>query len=454
MIRPSSAFLRSSLRPLRTALALGVLAGAALPASAQIAVKAKTIITMGPAGTIASGVVVIKDGRVAAVGPAASTAIPAGFKVLEAAVAIPGLIDAHSTAGLSGIYNQRHDSDQLERSAPIQPELRALDAYNPKEKLVEYVRSLGVTTLNTGHAPGELISGQMMVVKTVGNSVAEALVKNPSALAATFSPMAEKDGAKSPGTRAKMMSLLRAEFIKAQEYQTKWDRYSEKQAKFEKDAKAPPPAQAAAPADGDKKDSGKPEDKGPPTPPDRNLRLDALVGVLKGEVPLLLTANRAQDIDAALRLADEFKIKLWLDGAAEAHMIVDRIKASGVPVIVHASTQRAFGETENQSMENASILHKAGVKVAIQSGYEGYVPKTRVVLLEAGLAAANGLSRDEALATITIDAATILGVQARVGSLEVGKDGDIALYDGDPFEYTTHCTGVVIEGRVVSEIRR
>ncbi len=135
-------------------------------------------------------------------------------------------------------------------------------------------------------------------------------------------------------------------------------------------------------------------------------------------------------------------------------MIVDRIKASGVPVIVHASTQRAFGETENQSMENAAILHKAGITVAIQSGYEGYVPKTRVVLLEAGLAAANGLSRDEALAAITIDAAAILGVQARVGSLEVGKDGDIALYDGDPFEYTTHCTGVVIEGKVVSDIKR
>lgn len=429
-------------------------AGIAAPASAQVAVKAKTIITMGPAGTITDGVVIIKDGKVSAVGPAASTAIPQGFKVLDAAVAIPGLIDAHSTVGLSGIYNQRHDSDQLERSAPIQPELRALDAYNPKEKLVEYVRSLGVTTLNTGHAPGELISGQMMVVKTTGNSVADALVKNPSALAATFSPMAEKDGAKSPGTRAKMMSLLRTEFIKAQEYQTKWDRYAEKQAKFEKGDKPAAAPAPAAPAADEKKDAAKPDDKGPPTPPERNLRLDALVSVLKGDLPLLLTANRAQDIDAALRLADEFKIKLWLDGAAEAHMIVDRIKASGVPVIVHASTQRAFGETENQSMENAAILHKAGIKVAIQSGYEGYVPKTRVVLLEAGLAAANGLSRDEALAAITIDAAAILGVQARVGSLEVGKDGDIALYDGDPFEYTTHCTGVVIEGKVVSDIKR
>ncbi len=452
--RSPSAFLCSSLRHLRTGLALVSLAAPgtlAAPASAQVAVKAKSLITMGPAGTIADGVVVITGGKVAFVGPAAGAAIPAGHRVLEAAVAVPGLIDAHSTVGLSGIYNQRHDSDQLERSTPIQPELRAIDAYNPREKLVEYVRSLGVTTVNTGHAPGELISGQMAVFKTSGATVAEALVKSPAAVAATFSPAAQKDGGKSPGTRAKMMSMLRAEFIKAQEYQAKWDRHAEKLAKGEKkDAAAAAPPGTPAPA----ADAAKGEDKGPPTPPERNLRLETLVAVLKGEVPLLLTANRAHDIDAALRLAEEFKFKLILDGAAEGHMIADRIKAAGVPVVVHASTQRSYGDTENQSMENAAVLRKAGITVAIQSGYEGYVPKTRVVLLEAALAAANGLTREQALAAITIDAAGILGIQARVGSLEAGKDGDVALYDGDPFEFTTHCTGVVIEGKVVSEVRR
>ncbi len=103
------------------------------------------------------------------------------------------------------------------------------------------------------------------------------------------------------------------------------------------------------------------------------------------------------------------------------------------------------------SFETAATLHKAGIPVALQSGYESYVPKTRVVLFEAALAAANGLSFDEALAAITIDAARILGVDDRVGSLEVGKDGDVALYDGDPFEYTTHCTGVIINGKLVSD---
>ncbi len=105
-------------------------------------------------------------------------------------------------------------------------------------------------------------------------------------------------------------------------------------------------------------------------------------------------------------------------------------------------------------METASKLVAAGIPVALQSGYESYVPKTRVVLFEAGVAAANGLTQEQALRTITIDAARILGIDNRVGSLEVGKDGDVALYDGDPLEYTTHCIGTVIEGRVVSDTAR
>jgi imidazolonepropionase-like amidohydrolase len=131
--------------------------------------------------------------------------------------------------------------------------------------------------------------------------------------------------------------------------------------------------------------------------------------------------------------------------------VIDEIKAAGVPVILHPTMARPFGEEQNLSMETASLLRKAGIRVALQSGYEGYVPKTRVVLLEAAMAAANGLSFDDALATITIDAAKILGINDRVGSIEPGKDADLALFDGDPFEYTTHVTGVVIDGKVVSE---
>jgi imidazolonepropionase-like amidohydrolase len=130
------------------------------------------------------------------------------------------------------------------------------------------------------------------------------------------------------------------------------------------------------------------------------------------------------------------------------------IKASGFPVIVHPTMFRAGGETESLSMEDAAKLKAAGIPVALQGGYETYVPKSRVVLFEAGAAAANGLSRRDALATITIDAAKILGIDKRVGSLENGKDADVAMYDGDPLEYTTHCTGTIINGQVVSEVIR
>lgn len=393
-------------------LSLALFAPAAL---AQVAVQGDKVYTMaGP--PIENGIVVIKDGKIAAVGPADSISIPKGVEVLRAAVVTPGLIDAHSAVGLTGILNQPQDQDQLEHSSPVQPELRAIDAYNAQDPLVEWIRGYGVTTVHTGHAPGELISGQTMIAKTRGNAVEEAVMVPIATVAATLATTARKGGDKSPGTRAKMIAMLRADFIKAREYAAK---------------------------------IAKPVEKGK-DPPARDLRLDALCAVLRREVPLLVTAHRVQDIAAALRLADEFDFRLILDGAAESYLLTDRIAEAGVPVIIHPTMMRAFGETENLSFETASKLRAAGIPVALQSGYEDYVPKTRVVLFEAAIAAANGLGMEGALATITIDAARILGIDNRVGSLEVGKDGDVALYDGDPFEYTTHCTGVIIEGKVVN----
>jgi imidazolonepropionase-like amidohydrolase len=401
--------------------ALGCLALVTSSAQAQLAVRGKVVHTMaGP--PITDGVVVIQDGKISAIGVANQIAVPQGFRTIEAAVVTPGLIDAHSTVGFSGILNQPHDQDQLEHSSPVQPELRAIDGYNAQEDLVEWVRSFGVTTIHTGHAPGELISGQTLIAKTTGRTAADAVIVDARAVAATLGMSAQKTGGKSPGTRGKSMAMLRTEFIKAREYKEKRDR---------------------AAAAGEKAE-----------PTSRDLRMETLVRVLDGEQPLLVNVQRAQDIASALRLAKEFNFKLWLDGADEAYVLIDEIKAAGVPVIIHPTMTRAFGEHENLSMETAAKLVAAGVPVALQSGYEAYVPKTRVVLFEAGVAAANGLSFDQALRTITIDAAKILGVDARVGSLEVGKDGDVALYDGDPLEYTTHCNGTVINGRVVSETVR
>lgn len=419
--------------------ALAVIAAASQPASAQVAVRGKTIHTMA-GEPIQNGIVVIENGKISAIGKADQITIPEGFKVVEAEVVTPGLVDARSTVGLAGILNTPHDQDQLESSAPIQPELRAIDAYNAADPLIEWIRSFGVTTIHTGHAPGELISGQTLIAKTRGETIDEAVVVPAKAVAATLTTAAHKEGGKSPGTRGKAVAMLRAELIKAREY-------LDKQQRAEKAAAEP----AAKQADSEQAAEGEAKK---PEPIPRDLRLEALVEVLKKERPLMITADRSQDIRSALRLAKEFDFTLWLDSGAESFLLIDDIRAAGIPVISHAPMARSIGDRENQSMETTAKLVKAGIPVALQAGYESYVPKTRVVLFEAAIAAANGLTFEEALRTITIDAARLLGVDKQVGSLELGKDGDLALYDGDPFEYTTHCVGTVIDGQVVSDTKR
>lgn len=398
----------------RLVLTLLAMLATANVAHAQIAVRGGTVHTMaGP--PIQDGVVLLRDGRIERVGRASEVAIPAGYRTLTATVVTPGLIDAHTVVGLAGYLNQEDDQDMIDRTAPIQPELRALDAYDASERLVEWVRGFGITTIHTGHAPGTLVSGQTMIVKTTGSTVDEAVIVPAAMVTATLADAARGGDGGAPGTRGRMVAMLRAELIKARDY-------------VERRATA---------------------DAGSAPAPD--LRLDTLGRVLEGELPLLVTAHRARDIMTAFRLATEFELDIVLDGAAEAHLVIDEIKQAGVPVIIHPTMYRATGETENLSFETAAKLKDAGIQIALQSGFESYVPRTRVVLFEAGVAAAHGLEFEEALATITVDAAKILGVDDRVGSLEVGKDADVALFDGDPFDYTSHCIGVIIDGVVVSE---
>ena len=389
---------------------------AAEPADQLLAIFGDTVHTMaGP--PIEKGVVLIADGKITFVGSALDIPIPPATRVLKGSVVTPGLIDAHTVVGLTGFLNQEQDQDQLDKGEPIQPELRAIDSYNPRERLIEWVRGFGITTIHTGHAPGALVSGQTMIAKTVGETVDDAVIVPAAMVAVTLGDDARPgDEKKSPGTRSKAVAMLRGEFVKTQDYLRKLG-------------------------------LGDPEKR-----PDRDLRREVFADVLRGKLPLLVTVNRATDIDAALRIAKEFGIRIVLDSAAEAYLAADRIKAAGVPVIIHPSMRRGGnGETENISFETTATLRAKGIPVAMQSGFEGYVPKTRVALFEAAIAAANGLTMEQALATITSDAAAILGVADRVGSLRPGMDGDVAVFDGDPFEYTSHCTAVVIDGRVVSE---
>ena len=389
----------------------------ATAAYAQIAVKADLLFPMtGDLKPIKNTIVLCgPDGKIQAVG--SDLKIPDGYQTITAKVATPGIIDAHTTVGLSGILNSpQHDQEQLDKSAPIQPELRAIDAYNGRDPLVKWIRDLGVTTLHTGHSPGTLISGQLMVVKTDVPSITstkDTLIPT-SAVAATLGKGALS---KSPGTRSKAIALLRAEFLKARTHATK-----------------------IAKANDD------PEKDAPP----RNIKLQTLVDVLNKKTPLLINAHRHQDIAAALRLREEFGFDLILDGASEAYLLLNEIKAAGIPVIVHPTMARPYGDLENMTFTLAAQLHKKGIPFAFQSGYEKYVPKTRVVHFEAALAAAYGLPQEIALAACTLYPAQILGLDDKIGTLQKGHDADLALFDGDPLETTTHTTHVIIDGKVVS----
>lgn len=371
----------------------------------QYAIKASVIHTAA-GKSINNGVILIKNGRIEKVGEEKDIAIPSEYKIYSQKVATPGFIDARSSIGLSGILNYAHDQDQLEKSDPVQPELRAIDAYNPREELIDWVKKFGTTTVHTGHASGALASGQTMIVK-FGTADKPVRILD-SALMVSFTLGSDvSSNYKKPGTRAKGVAMLRTEFIKAKEYLDK----------IKKGEKV-----------------------------NRDLKLEALAQVLNGELTALFTVNKAPDILAALRLQKEFGFKMVLDGVAEASLVIKEIKESGVPVILHSTMERQSGNSKSVAFDNAAILDSKEILFAIQSGFEGYVPKTRVVLFEAAVALAYGLPFDKALASITINAAKILGIDKQTGTIEPGKDADIVLFDGDPFEYTSHICQVFIDG--------
>ncbi len=402
----------------------GALALSAAPVWPQrLVVEGDVVHTMGPAGTLRPGVVLIDEGRIIEVGPVARVRVPRDWERLAAPVVTPGLIDAHSVVGLAGQYNVPADQDEDEPTDPNQADLRAIDGFNPAEPLLDYLLRFGVTVIQSGPGRMNPIGGQAGVFKTSGRTVEEMTLRFPSAVVFTLGEApkaAYRPKDKPPATRMATAALIRRALAEARAYD-------------EKRREAGEPAEEAR------------------KPPDRDLKKEALAAVVRGDVPALFTAHREDDILTALRIGREFGLKLLLDAATEGYLVRDEILNAGVPVIVHPTMQRLAGpETLNTTMENAALLAEVGIPIAIQSGFESYVPKTRVVTLEAAVAMANGLGPDRALAAITIDAARILGVDDRVGSLEPGKDGDVALFDGDPFEFTSHVQAVVMNGRVVA----
>ena len=378
--------------------------GATDELNGAVAVEAEYIHTAGPTPFGApAGVIVLKGGKIVRIhlGPATIKNMP----VFKAKHVTPGLIDPFCCAGLSGAWNIPADQDQDETSDPNQADLRALDGFNPREPLLDFLTANGTTVVHSTPGRQCVIAGRGGVFRTDGITAEGAAITPVSALVVN---LGEAPKGKNPTTRMGVAGLVRKAFADAQAYQAK------------------PPAV-------------------------KNAKLEALIPALEGKVPVYFAAHRKDDIQTALRIAKEFKLKPVIALGTEGYRMADELKAAGVPVVVHPTMQRAAGsmETLHSFTGNAAALDTAGVPVTICTGYEGYVPKTRVLRHEAAMAVAAGMDKERALCAITIDAAKLLGIEKEYGSIEAGKVADLVLYDGDPFEHTTHVTQTIMRGKVV-----
>jgi imidazolonepropionase-like amidohydrolase len=395
-------------------------AGAPPMVERRFAIRAD-VVYPASAPAIRDGVVMIEDGKIAAVGPAGVVAIPAGVPVIAARAVTPGLIDAHTVVGVAGLFNVAADQDQDETSDPNQADLRILDSFNPEEPLLQFALEHGVTVVQACPGRVNVIAGQAGVFRTHGKTVEDMTIRFPSAMLFNLGESSKRVYAgKPPGTRMASAALVRNALVAARNDRAK-------RAATKTDAPAP----------------------------DRNLKHEAMQLLLDRKIPAIFAAHRADDLETGIRIAKEFELKSMLALASEAYLMRETIKAAGMPVLVHPTMQRvASPETYRCTTRNASLLAELSIPIAITSAFEGYVPKTRVPLFEAAMAMRDGLDGNAAIGSVTIDAARILGIERDYGSLEAGKVADLVLYDGEPFEYATHVTHVIMNGNMVHDRAR
>ncbi len=383
-------------------------------------------------GTFDGGTVLVEDGRIVAVGE--DVEIPEDAEVYDATgkVVMPGLIDAHCHVGLfpDGIGWEYSDGNEL--TDPITPHLRALDAVHPEDPAFKELVSAGVTTVLTGPGSGNLIGGQWVCLKTAPKpSVEQMVLLEPAGMKMALGENPKRvygEQKKAPSTRMGNAAALRAALVDAQNYLEKWRRYE------------------ADLADYQAKVEEKDEDAEEPKPPERDLKLEALGKVLRREMKARVHAHRADDMLTAIRIAEEFDLDLTLEHATEGYKIADILADKEIPVTAGPILfSRVKYELKNMTPKNPSLMAKAGVKVAIQTDEMSAV---KYLTINAALAMREGMSEEEALKAITINPAEIIGVADRVGSLEVGKDADLVVFSGHPFDYRSVAELVLVDGQV------
>jgi imidazolonepropionase-like amidohydrolase len=360
-----------------------------------------------------TGDIYIRDGKIAGIG----TGLPADGETYDAQGlhAYPGFVDAHSHLGMAGYGIGYEGEDYNEMGDIVSPQLRGLDGFKPMQPTFRAAALAGVTCVCTGPGSANVLGGTFLAAKTVGRCADDMLVAPAVAMKCAFGEnpkrcYREKGDSSRMTTAAKLREML----FKAREYAAK--------------IKA---------AEGDITKA-----------PAFDIKLEALLPVIRGEMPLKAHAHATEDIFTALRIAREFGVRITLEHVTEGHLIVDELARANVPLAVGPTlTDATKWELRNLSWDTPGALARAGCQVSIIT--DAPVIPQQYLPLCAGLAVKSGMDPFEALKAITINPARHAGIQARVGSLEAGKDADIVLTDGDPFEISTTVVKVFVDGKAV-----
>lgn len=374
-------------------------------------IQADRVMTSTAEGIVGPRFILIEDGKIASVTTRRPSSLPLDVQLFRAGFLTPGFIDARTTLGLSGLHPA--DDDRDESSGPNQAHLRAVDAFDLNDPMVGNALRGGVTTVQAGPGDANSIGGQAGIFKLSAATVNEAIVRFPSGVVFSLDESAKLtygNADRFPSTRMANAGLIRQALIDANRYRDQ--------------------------ANGDE-------------PPSRDLRMEALAMVLGGEIPALVSAERADELATALRLEEEFGIGLRIVGAADAQVVLDRLVQSGVPILLGPAGDAALRtEDGDLLLETAAKLRERHIPFALVTGDDKDAPRSSLLEL-AKSAVRGGLSLEGALEAITITPARILGLGERMGSIEAGKEADLVLFDGDPLNASTQVRAVFVGGKAV-----
>jgi imidazolonepropionase-like amidohydrolase len=391
-----------------------------------VALVGGEILTM-TGRVVKSGTVVIRGEIIADITEGVEPPPEARVIDIEGKVVMPGMIDAYTHLGLVEIGLVKATRDILEDVEASTPQMMVVDAINPQSELIPVARSTGVTTVLVAPGEGNVLSGQSALIDLFGESVDDMVINSPVAVHINLGESPKHPWGKeikAPQTRMGIASILRNALVETQNYMRKWEAYEKGQ-----------------------KGDGKQSNWNEHGPPSRDLQKESLVPVIKGEIPLIVRAHRVDDIETAIRISDEFGIRLILNHATDGYKVAGELARRNIPVLLGpVTTQPSSMEKLGAIYENAAILSASGVKIALQTANDHNV---RILPYHAGLAVTYGLPREEALKAVTVYPAEIFGVADRYGSLESGKVANIAVFDGDPFEPLTRLEHLFIRGHEV-----